>query len=200
MNIMWMKEWTHKWVQQWRNKYTKKKKTESEELVPTWPDSVGYIGCKPIAYGKCQATFKIFYCYCQMDGQTDRRMDDKWMHQSSYSQGHVAKILHKVLRKLLNTMYEIGYFFNVNFSPKSNGPMDNSDMYSGTIEYKAVYMLARLQDCSYNNFKNFHKVLLKCMKNGQFFNFKVSLKSSGSTNFPKCIVVMKNTTLDMFAR
>ena len=33
---------------------------ESLGLVPTCPDSVGYIGCKPITDGKCQATFKIF--------------------------------------------------------------------------------------------------------------------------------------------
>ena len=61
-----------------KNKQTNKnkRKLDSLGLVPTWPDSVGYIGCKPITDTKCQATFKIFhYCYCQMDGQTDRRMD-----------------------------------------------------------------------------------------------------------------------------
>ena len=54
-------------------------------------------------------------------------------------------------------------------------------MYSGTLEYTTVDMLARLQDCSYNSLKKFHNILLKCMKNGQLFNFKVSPKSSGST-------------------
>ena len=51
-------------------------KLEFLGFVPTWPDSVGYIGCKPITDGKCQATFIIFhYCYCQMDEQTDRQTD-----------------------------------------------------------------------------------------------------------------------------
>ena len=56
-------------------------------------------------------------------------------------------------------------------------------MYSGTVEYTAVYMFARLQDCSYNSLKNFHKVLLKCIKYGQFLNLKGSPKSRGSTKF-----------------
>ena len=31
----------------------KNTKLESLGLVPTWPDSVGYICCKPITNGKC---------------------------------------------------------------------------------------------------------------------------------------------------
>ena len=58
-------------------------------------------------------------------------------------------------------------------------------MYSGTIEYEAVYMLSRLQDCSYNSFKNVHKVLLKYVKDGHFSDFKVSQKYSISTEFFK---------------
>ena len=51
-----------------------KKQTRVLVLVPTWPDSVGYIACKPITDGKCQATFKIFATVNArwMDRQTDR--------------------------------------------------------------------------------------------------------------------------------
>ena len=77
-------------------------------------------------------------------------------------------------------------------------------------------MLARVQDCSYNSFKNFHTVLSKCMKNGQFLNFykviskcmkmAIFLNSKSNQNpavplnFLKCIVVMQNATLDLFVR
>ena len=121
------------------------------------------------------------------DGLTDKQTDrqtDGWMTCECTSH-HILKAmwLKSSTKFSEKVKYEIGHFFNVKFSRKSNGPMENSNMYSGIIEYKAVYMLTRLQDCSYNSFKNFHKVLSKCMKNVQFLNFKVSPKSSGSTEF-----------------
>mgnify|MGYP001555416703 CR=1 FL=1 len=110
----------------------------------------------------------------------DRQKDDTWKHQSSWPSplDHVAKIFHKILLK-----WEVWNWplFNFKVFPKFNGSMENSEMYSGTVECTTVDIPARLQDCSYSSFKNLQKVLLKCMKNCQFFNFKVSPKSDKQT-------------------
>ena len=80
--------------------------------------------------------------------------------------------------------------FNIKVSPKSNSSMDNSEMYGATVEYTTVDILARLQDCSYNSFKNFQKVPFNKMyeKWPIFFIFKVSPNPAAQLKFLKHIV------------
>ena len=58
------------------------KKLESLGLVPTWPDSDGYIGCKPILLmenvrplSKSSTTVTARWIDRQTDKQTDRQTD-----------------------------------------------------------------------------------------------------------------------------